>query len=113
MAIKYECHVCGKGHVKLWRDVSFVATSCTLLCAEHVLALDYGSYFPDEESEGPKTIDSDGYSESWHGKSDQINGMLPAVPESHPDPNNEVETFWGYTSVPQRGVAWWRALPNS
>jgi hypothetical protein len=27
-------------------------------------------------------------------------------------PTPDLSTFWGYTSVPEEGVAWWRALPT-
>jgi len=39
-------------------------------------------------------------------KSDAIGWLVPAVP------TEDNETYWGYTSVPDAGVAWWRALPN-
>jgi hypothetical protein len=37
--------------------------------------------------------------------SDQIGGCVPAVP------CEDALTFWGYTSVPSEGVAWWKRLP--
>jgi hypothetical protein len=38
------------------------------------------------------------------GIGDQIGYRIPAVPVG--------DTFWGYSSVPAAGVAWWRALPT-
>lgn len=40
------------------------------------------------------------------GTTDQIRWLVPAVPVE-----NEPESFWGYTSVPQEGVVWWVNLP--
>lgn len=40
------------------------------------------------------------------GRTDTIGWRVPAVP------TEDGEGFWGYSSVPPEGVAWWRALPT-
>ena len=37
--------------------------------------------------------------------SDTIGWLVPAVPTI------DNETYWGYSSVPDDGVKWWKALP--
>lgn len=39
-------------------------------------------------------------------KSDQIGWDVPAIPDE------ENVSYWGYSSVPQEGVEWWKALPS-
>jgi hypothetical protein len=39
--------------------------------------------------------------------SDQIGALVPAVPTV------ELDTYWGYTSVPEPGVEWWYRLPTA
>jgi hypothetical protein len=39
-------------------------------------------------------------------RTDQIGWYVPAVP--HPDG----DAYWGYSSVTDDGLAWWRALPS-
>jgi len=41
---------------------------------------------------------------SKYGGTDQIGWLVPAVPA-------EGRTFWGYSSVPQDRVDWWKKLP--
>jgi hypothetical protein len=95
---KYICGKCGLISVKLWRDVVVSVTQVDLRCA---MCLDAGP------------IDAEGYFiESKYGKTDQctteeLGSMLPAVP------TEDESTYWGYTSVPQEGVLWWRNLPNT
>lgn len=82
-----------------------IATQITLWCGSCALEL----------CELDVTIDSDGRLPSQVGsgqiKSDQIYNpargpnLLPAVPCDYGS------SFWGYTSVPDDGVEWWRALP--
>lgn len=59
------------------------------------------------------SVDSDGRHAGLLGMmTDQIDvpkhgSMVPAVP------TEDGSTFWGYTSVPDGGVKWWRSLPSS
>jgi hypothetical protein len=79
----YRCHRCGVGGVKLWRGYasSFVELTC-VACTEIEEGRTCG--LPD---------------------TDQIGFRVPAVP------TEGGETYWGYTSVPDDGVAWWHRLP--
>lgn len=92
----YKCSDCGRENVKLWRGYN--DCSPKLLCA--ICAAKVGK-------KSIVGIDADGRHESEHGmKTDSIGWYVPAVP------CEELDTFWGYTSVPSPGVAWWRKLPT-
>lgn len=96
--ITYKCATCGAKNCKLWRQYQTFADHIRLMCGPCALA--------DQKKSGP--IDNAGmiYSKSLDQHCDQIGWLVPAVPT----PDNE--TFWGYTSVPPEGVAWWRTLPS-
>lgn len=85
MPIKYECGDCGANGVKLWREYNTFLEHITLRCARCA------------EKNQKKTLDL--------LRSDQIGWLIPAVPT----PNKE--SFWGYTSIPQKDVEWWKRLP--
>ncbi len=88
----YVCAECRAVGVKLWRQAHDAGS---LLCGPCALK--------DQDHEGP--LRSDGktpWRTTWTG---HIGNLLPAVPT----PDND--TFWGYTSVPQDGVEWWKRLP--
>lgn len=94
--IPYACTGCGRRECKLWRQTNTMACFVQLLCGPCALA--------DQKKPGP--IDAEGYvSDDKLGKIDQIGWLVPAVP------TEDRETFWGYTSVPEDRVRWWRALP--
>jgi DNA-directed RNA polymerase subunit RPC12/RpoP len=97
-AILYKCAFCGAENCKLWRQSQTFAGHICLVCGPCALA--------DQKQEGP--IDAGGfvYDKDIHQHCDQIGWLVPAVPT--PDG----ETFWGYSSVPPEGVAWWRNLPS-
>lgn len=86
--VPYRCGACGAYGVRLWRKYQTVLDAQTLLCracaeTEQGLAgQDYGQ-----------------------DRGDQIGWRIPAVPD-------DTGTYWGYTSVPDEGVAWWVALPE-
>lgn len=93
----YVCGKCDATGVKLWRDVVFCVDQVDLRCVSCMGRgeVDEGGYFKDSE----------------YGKTDQctieeLGSMLPAVP------TEEEDSYWGYTSIPTAGVAWWRNLPN-
>lgn len=87
---------CGATGCKMWREYQTFSDYTEILCGPCAMAV--------QKKTG--TIDADGKRESDFGKSDQIGWLVPAVPVVGED------TFWGYTSVPDEGVAWWRALPS-
>ncbi len=50
-------------------------------------------------------VDRDGrHIDGFGHRTDQVGGALPAVPVGN--------TYYGYTSVPDAGCDWWRALPT-
>lgn len=81
----YRCGKCGAHGVKLWRPAStFAPELLCVACAEHSACERL---------------------ETGRDASDQIGGYVPAVP------TEDGRDFWGYTSVPRAGVAWWKGLP--
>jgi len=86
MTIKYVCTECGATDCKLWRQYSTFLDKIELLCADCT------------EADQGQTIDL--------AKGDQCGWMIPAVPTA------ESDNFWGYTSVPQELVIWWKSLPD-
>lgn len=93
----YKCSVCGARGKKMWRQYQTFLSHIELMCAECALK--------DQKKQGP--VDELGYlQDDLCGRIDQIGWMIPAVPDE------EGQTYWGYTSVPQEGVLWWRRLPT-
>jgi hypothetical protein len=97
----YRCNFCDAHGVKLWREYQTAMVGQELYCAACAV----------KKAGRGGEVDADG---KWldptdkHGiKSDAISWRVPAVPTA------EGDTFWGYTSVPAEGVAWWRRLPTS
>jgi hypothetical protein len=96
---RYVCDKCGASGVKLWREYQTIASLSDLLCANCTLErgkMKAGAF----DAEGYREDETYGY------KTDQAGWMCPAVPCV------EGDTYWGYTSVPPEGVAWWRGLPT-
>jgi hypothetical protein len=92
----YVCSKCGASGVKLWRHQTFL-DHVDLMCAKCA-----------GEKTGVDTtgITDDGKVLGTHEMmTDTFGFMVPAVPTYD-------GTFWGYTSVPQDGVNWWRGLPS-
>ncbi len=81
MSRPYRCTRCGAGGVKLWRLYQTLADETPLYCRACAQH--------DQET----VLDGD-----------QIGWLVPAVPAPG-------DTFWGYTSVPDEDVRWWKALP--
>lgn len=79
----YCCSKCKIHGVKLWRGYNEFEP--TLLCVDCA------------EKRENKKLDLD--------KCDQIGWQIPAVP------TEDGIGYWGYTSVPENGVNWWKALP--
>lgn len=93
----YKCCRCQVTGVKLWRDYE-ASPPIELFCAV-CAANDQKKSIADIDTEGKRTGDSG-------DRTDQIGWYVPAVPDE------EGLGYWGYTSVPQAGVDWWRALPT-
>lgn len=85
---EYKCDQCRTHGVRLYRDYQTFADATRLLCT--ACAETAGSE--------PRKVDPE--------HPDQIGRMVAAVPTEDGD------AFWGYTSVPWRGVYWWRSLPT-
>ena len=78
----YKCGECGVEGVKLWRGYN--ESHVELRCGDCAAA---GQKRTVDLSEG-----------------DQIGWSVPAIPDLRGG-------WWGYTSVPAEGCAWWKALP--
>ncbi len=87
---KYKCHKCGVTGVKLWRQCHTFSDEVELKCANCA---------------APKRVDATGRINGKYGRTDQVGGMVPAVPAGR-------GSFWRYTSVPDADVRWWRSLPT-
>ena len=85
----YKCGDCGATNVKLWRYYQTFLNNQHLRCMECAC----------KHQEKPYPVD--------FKKGDQIGWMVPAVP------TEEGNTYWGYTSVPQDGVDWWKGLKDA
>jgi len=79
----YTCTTCGARGLKLWRESHTVLDALTLACADCCAKEGH----PVDLSESDQT---------WR--------RVPAVPTLD-------GSYWGYTSVPPEGCAWWKALP--
>ena len=78
----YVCGHCGAEGVKLWRGYN--ESHASLRCGDCAA------------SEQKREVDL--------SRGDQIGWSVPAVPDLRGG-------WWGYTSVPAEGCAWWKALP--
>lgn len=94
---EYVCDGCGATGCKLWREYQTV--NPRLLCAPCAGA---------DQKESVAEIDAAGkipWEEGGH-RIDQLGWYVPAVPDE------EGVGYWGYTSVSQGGLLWWRRLPS-
>lgn len=94
----YRCTTCGRNGCKLWRGSHVCADAVELQCCDCIEKETWEQKFPD--------LDANGRNNTKWGNSDQFYNGLPAVPTEAGD------TYWGYTSVPDDGVKWWKRLPN-
>lgn len=95
----YCCSKCEKQGVKLWRQSHTFLNHINLLCARCVRKKG-DSRLPDSDG---LWVGEEGFNSGR--KSDQINGCVPAVP-------TEDGSYWGYTSVPDPAIRWWKALAS-
>lgn len=93
----YHCNNCKAIGVKLWREYQTFLNNQTLLCV-----ICSGK----EQEKDTSNVDKNGLRDSGSGKTDQIGWRIPAVP------TKENNTYWGYSSVPEEGVNWWKKLPT-
>ncbi len=91
----YTCCKCQAHGVKLWREYQIFCPK--LLCASCAAA---------DQGKDISGLRPDGKFPSEWGHTDQIGRYVPAVP------CEDIDGWWGYTSVPSPGVDWWRFLPN-
>lgn len=92
----YKCSECGAANRKLWRR--YMTSDVELLCIQCVC-----------EDQGKDARCVDGTTgRFWCEKNrlfhDAIGWFVPAIPDG--DGN-----YWGYTSVPEDAIWWWRRLP--
>ena len=93
----YSCHKC-KRKSKLWRQYQTFACYIELLCVDCA---------GKDQKKDVSKADADGLIHGGeYGPSDSIGWLVPAVPVE------EGGTYWGYTSVPDAGVTWWKNLPT-
>jgi hypothetical protein len=92
---RYRCGTCQVSGVKLWRE--YQTFSPGLLCARCAA---------EDQGKDISNIDAEGSHRGDMGRTDTIGWYVPAVP------CEDGEGYWGYTSVPQAGVTWWRRLPT-
>lgn len=98
----YVCSSCGAHGVKLWREHSVCLERVTLACFDCACAEQVAS-----GRDVPTDLDGGGrMSNVDFPRSDQFWGRVPATP------TEDGETFWGYTSVPDDGVKWWKRLAS-
>jgi hypothetical protein len=93
----YRCTTCGVHGCKLWREYQTAACYTELVCCDCAGR---------SQGEDVSDIDEDGKIAFDLGRTDAIGWRVPAVP------TEDGSTFWGYTSVPDAGVMWWRRLPT-
>ena len=101
----YVCGECGQGGVKLWR---VAASSCIrLFCVVCVCKKERDVNPLDFDANGEHPIGFCNNGAKWLGlRSDQVGGCVAAVP------CEDGSGWYGYTSIPEEGVAWWRRLPT-
>jgi len=95
------CAKCGAANVKLWRQYSTFLNHIELHCARCAGAAQKKDV-SDIDKDGKRTCDVMGHP----ARTDSIGWLVPAVP------TEEEDTYWGYTSVPEEGVQWWKKLPT-
>ncbi len=97
----YKCHDCGAHGCKLWREYqTFNPDVVCALCAgkrqnKDVSRINEAGLLPWKMSGDDHEI-----------LTDSIGWYVPCVP------TEEGDTYWGYTSVPEDGVDWWKKLPS-
>ena len=105
----YKCAQCQRTHCKLWRE--YQTFSPQLLCVDCAIANQsdpkVSSTISRLAAKGPIQINEEGklYDDELKMWCDQIGWYVPAIPDE------EGLGYWGYSSVPNAGVRWWKNLP--
>lgn len=98
----YKCSVCSATGCKMWRvahdNVPF-CVDCGITREKKARTLQSEFRRDDVDAEGRTYTDG--------RRTDALGYLIPYVPCA----TNSAET-WGYTSVPNEGVRWWRCLPT-
>jgi hypothetical protein len=102
VSIVYKCSHCGAAGCKLWRDYNTFLCHLELYCVDCAGA-DQKKDVTDLDARGRRLI-AEEY--GLGQRTDQIGWLVPAVPTA------QMDTYWGYTSVPDDRCQWWHALPN-
>ena len=102
----YVCGVCGASGCKLWREYQTPMSQQRLYCGPCAI-----KETRDPSREGT-AIRPDGKA-SWFPTGctepvwmDSVGRLCAGIP------TEDGTTFWGYTSVPEPALAWWRGLPS-
>jgi hypothetical protein len=98
---EYRCSKCGATGCKLWRELYVMAVEVKLMCV--------GCAFKSKRLK-PVPVDDNGMCADRSFptvRTDQVADLGPAVPEEAPG-----DSYWGYMSVPDAGVKWWKSLPT-
>jgi hypothetical protein len=103
---EYKCMDCGANGVKLYR---IAACSCIELRCIDCVGKESSVDVSDADEHGKVWSDMFGI------RTDQIGGMLPAIPGefkvSYGESTVLHATWCQYTCVPQAGIDWWYTLP--
>lgn len=85
---EYMCSVCGRDNIRLWRPSCQEGPLYCIVCGAQKEQANIERYMKLAIESG-----------------DTIGNLLPAVP-------TEDGYMWGYTSVPEKAIHWWRGLPE-
>lgn len=94
--MEYKCSKCGATGCKLWRQYNTFLDSIRLMCTK------CGA--ENQNVDINRVLENGRVYHEVVGECDYLGNLIPAVPCD--------ETFWGFTSIPQEDVDWWRALPT-
>jgi len=98
VSITYACGQCGAVDCKLWRPMSVLANEVELVCWKCLEAKGHAVRLNDAD---PRYRSDQVYTPEI-----EHTCYSPAVPDLD-------GSWWGYTSVPNWWVAWWKALPDT
>ena len=99
--VKYVCTECAVHTVKLWRKIHSGDTLLCVDCSCKWVGMDPGTV--NGAGKNRSALDSQWSDQFYNPKNGR--SLLPAVPD------DTWTTFWGYTSVPPDGCAWWGYMP--
>jgi hypothetical protein len=105
---EYRCGTCGAHGCKLWRKYQTCLERQWLYCCACAgKDQNHDVTGIDDNGMSVSAAGADANGKIWPGRlHDSIGWLVPAVP------TEDRATYWGYSSVPDTGVAWWHALPT-